>query len=598
MVVWLELVALIFFLFLLFGLRFFNFGTLGEVETIPGDHKTLVVFGPPLGGRTDSPNLEKLVRQAYPTADILIPTYRNSWFSNLNPYDLTDLIECAIRAADDQYHYAKIILFGYSVGGLLLRKVYVWGSGFEDDRSAPRGRHPWVDRVDRFVSLAAPNRGWPTDKPENLAVPLYVAAYVIERLAHLTGTGRFAETLMQGSPFVANMRVQWIERFRALWAAPDGRRPLVIHLIGGKDELVDREDSVDLEAGSAAEGMIKTLEGLSHAGIAKLLYQGPEARLSPAGEAIQMALTKQRGEFPPYWADRVNALQTDPNINHLIFVMHGIRDESTWPEEMKRSIERQIGDRAATIKIVPPLYRRFTMLPFLLYWDRQHNVRWFMDQYTQAKAMYPNLETIDFIGHSNGTYILASALQRYPVLKVRNVFFAGSVVPVHYNWAKPIRDGRVTGRVWNICADGDWVVAIFPQLFQQISDWLQIKNPQPGLLDIGSAGFHGFRVGVGTAENVFNLKYISGDHGAAFEPAMVDPIAAYVTTDPAIDFIQRWRPEDRPEPTRLEKASNLSWLIWIVGLGGIVAIGIAAHSVGWFAFAIYAALLLGLLTTW
>jgi pimeloyl-ACP methyl ester carboxylesterase len=206
----------------------------------------------------------------------------------------------------------------------------------------------------------------------------------------------------------------------------------------------------------------------------------------------------------------VTALQTDPNIKQLIFVMHGIRDESTWPAEVKRSIERQIGDRAATIKIIPPLYRRFTMLPFLLYWDRQYNVRWFMDQYTQAKAMYPNLETMDFIGHSNGTYILASALQQYPVLKVRNVFFAGSVVPVHYNWAKPISEGRVTGRVWNICADGDWVVAIFPQLFQQISDWLKIEDPQPGLLDIGSAGFHGFRVAVGTTEKVFNLKYISG----------------------------------------------------------------------------------------
>jgi hypothetical protein len=200
--------------------------------------------------------------------------------------------------------------------------------------------------------------------------------------------------------------------------------------------------------------------------------------------------------------------------------------------------------------------------------------------------------------HSNGTYILASALQQYPVLKVRNVFFAGSVVPVHYNWAEPMSEGRLTGRVWNICADGDWVVAIFPQLFQQISDWLKIKDPKPGLLDIGSAGFHGFRVGVDTAEKVFNLKYISGDHGAAFEPAMVDPIAAYVTIDPAMDFIQRWRPEDRPPPTRLEHVSNLSWLIWIVGLGVIAAIGIAAYRMGWISFLIYAGLLFGLLTTY
>jgi hypothetical protein len=592
-----KLIYLSVALFLLFGLRYFNFGTLGDVEAISRDHKILVVFGPPLGGRTSRPDLEKLIRQLHPTADLLVPTYSNGWLSNLNPYDITSRIEGAIRAADDTYHYEKIILFGYSAGGLLLRKAYVWGSGFDSDRPVPKGQHPWVDRVERFVSLAAPNRGWPSDKPKNLDVYQYAAGYVAQRLGYLTGTGRFIANLMQGSPFVSNMRAQWIDRFRSLGATPAGR-PLVIHLIGEKDELVDREDSIDLEAGSANDVMIKTLEGLSHAEIATLLYQNSGPKLSPAGEAIQMALTKARGDFPPYWADKVKALQTDPNIKQLIFVMHGIRDESTWPAEVKRSIERQIGDSAMTIKIIPPLYRRFTMLPFLLYWDRQYNVRWFMDQYTQAKAMFPNLETIDFIGHSNGTYILASALQQYPVLKVRNVFFAGSVVPAHYNWAKPIGEGRLTGRVWNICADGDWVVAIFPQLFQQISDWLKIKEPQPGLLDIGSAGFHGFRVGVENAEKVSNLKYIPGDHGAAFEPAMVDPIAAFVTVDPEIDFIKRWRPEDRPPPTGLERVSNLSWLIWIVGLGVILAIGIVAYRMGWISFLIYAGLLLGLLTTY
>jgi hypothetical protein len=593
-----ELFALIAALFLLFGSRNFKFATRGGVEAIPGDHKTLVVFGPPLRGRTASPDLEKLVREAYPAADMLVPTYRNSWLSNLDAYDVTSRIEGAIRAADDKHQYEKIILFGYSAGGLLLRKAFVWGNGLEDDRPVPQGRHPWVDRVDRFVSLAAPNRGWSSDRPKNLDAYRYAVAYVGLRVGRLTGTGRFLKSLMQGSPFVSNMRVQWIDLFRSFGNAPDGRRrPLIIHLIGDKDELVDREDSIDLEAGSADDVRIKTLEGLSHAEIATLLYQDGGGRLSPAGEAIRMALTRARDAFPSYWADRVRALQTDPNVKQLIFVMHGIRDESTWPAEVKRSIERQIGDRAATVKIIPPLYRRFAMLPFLLYWDRQHNVRWFMDQYTQAKAMYPNLETIDFIGHSNGTYILASALQQYPVLKVRNVFFAGSVVPVHYDWAKPIREGRVTGKVWNICADGDWVVAIFPQLFQQISDWLAIKDPQPGLLDIGSAGFRGFRVGVGTTENVFNLKYIAGDHGAAFEPAMVDPIAAYVTIDPAIDFIQRWRPEDRPPPNRLQHVSNLSWLIWIVGLGLIAALGIEAYRTGWIPFLIYAVLLLGLLTT-
>ena len=163
------------------------------------------------------------------------------------------------------------------------------------------------------------------------------------------------------------------------------------------------------------------------------------------------------------------------------------------------------------------------------------------------------------IGHSNGTYILASALQQYSVLTVRNVFFAGSVVPVHYDWERPIAEHRITGKIWNICADFDWVVAIFPQLFQQISDWLKIPHPEVGLLDIGSAGFRGFRTSVGTEGILFNVKYISGDHGAAFEPAKVnrvDAIADFVTAhgEKNLEILK-----DTDVPSKwLEYASNVS----------------------------------------
>jgi pimeloyl-ACP methyl ester carboxylesterase len=336
---------------------------------------------------------------------------------------------------------------------------------------------------------------------------------------------------------------------------------------------------------------------MTHRDIAEKIY-GQAGQLAAAGEAIQMALTKARDEFPVYWPDRLMTLQTDPGIKQLIFVMHGIRDESTWPAEIKRAIEKLIGDRAAAVKVIPPLYRRFAMLPFLLYWDRQRNVRWFMDQYTQAKAMYPNLETVDFIGHSNGTYILASALQQYPVLNVRNVLFGGSVVPVHYDWGSLILKRRVAGQIWNICADTDWVVAIFPQLFQQVSDWLKISHPQPGLLDIGSAGFRGFRTSIGAEGRLFNVKYISGGHGAAFEPSKVDRlhvIADFVTSDRE-ESLENLKETDSPS-TILQYASNESWAIWIVGVGLIAFLGAMAYWAGWWWFGAYAALLFALLTT-
>ena len=593
----LRLAAALVILFLLFGLRYVVPGKVGDVDFATGDHKTLVVFGPALGGRAFTPDLEKLVRASHPGADVLIPTYENGFFSNSDPFDMTDRIERAIRDYDDKHHYEKIVLFGYSLGGLLLRKAYVWGHGLEDDRSVKHGPHPWVDRVDRFVSLAAPNRGFPSDKPRNLSAGLYVLDQVVQQFWRLTGTGQLVRNALQGSPFVANMRVQWINLFR-LPKSSDLHRPLIVHLIGDKDELVNREDSLDIEAGTASDVIIKTLEGDAHKEIGTQIYEAGSERLTPTGEAIELALTRSRNEFPSYWPDKVSALQTDPNVKQLIFVMHGIRDESTWPAEIKRAIEKRLGDRAATVKIVPPLYRRFTLLPFLLYWDRQENVRWFMDQYTQAKALYPNLEAVDFIGHSNGTYILASAIQQYPVLTVRHIFFAGSVVPVHYDWETPIAERRVTGKIWNVCANSDWVVAIFPQLFQQVSDWLKISRPEVGLLDIGSAGFRGFRTSVKTEGMLFNMKYISGAHSAAFEPARVsrvDAIADFVTSDGETDL--EILKETDSASTILEYASNLSWAIWFLGLVVIALMGVVAYRLGRWWFGVYAVLLLGLVTT-
>jgi hypothetical protein len=71
----------------------------------------------------------------------------------------------------------------------------------------------------------------------------------------------------------------------------------------------------------------------------------------------------------------------------------------------------------------------FPLLPFITYRDRQKNVRRFMDEYTENLARFPKAETIDFIGHSNGTYILASALQRYVTMRVRRVYFGGQCEP-------------------------------------------------------------------------------------------------------------------------------------------------------------------------
>ena len=96
---------------------------------------------------------------------------------------------------------------------------------------------------------------------------------------------------------------------------------------------------------------------------------------------------------------------------------------------------------------------------------------------------------------------------------------------------------------------------------------------------------------------LFNVKYISGSHGAAFETAKTDranAIAAFVTSDPGKDLNELREPD---KPGFLELLSNLSWMIWIAGLGIIGLIGVAAFRTGWPWFLVYIGLLLGVLTT-
>ena len=100
------------------------------------------------------------------------------------------------------------------------------------------------------------------------------------------------------------------------------------------------------------------------------------------------------------------------------------------------------------------------MLPFILPWVRQEKVEWLMDEYVGAKARYPNA-SFSYVGHSNGTYLLARALRDYPAVRFRNVLFAGSVVRRDYRWDQAIRAGQVICVV-NMVATSDWVVAIFP----------------------------------------------------------------------------------------------------------------------------------------
>lgn len=544
----------------------------GEVDMYPAKEgsKTLIVLVHGLSGREGLDPVVAMAKELFPGADLLVPHYPVGLLANSDPYGIANQLEREIHAAHTRNSYASIVIVGHSMGAMILRKALLWGYGLEEDRDrfGVRGKRDWVDRVERFVSLAGINRGWSIEpRPREMSLGKYIGIWVGEKFARLTGTGQLILDMQRGAPFIADARVQWIRLARSA-AVLEGQRklPIVLQLLGDRDDIVAREDSVDLAA--AKDVRFITLPNTDHADIAQVLAAAT-TRHNSRVQAVRWALL---GELDKLDIDKVVRPPENLDIRRMVYLMHGIRDYGEWTEPLRDEITRT-APSASGIAVVSPKYGYFPMLPFLLYWDRQKNVRIFMDEYTENLARYPRAEEFDFVGHSNGTYILASALQQYATLRVGRVFFAGSVVPNYYPWRELIDKGRVY-EVRNSVASGDWVVAIFPKLYEQIADWLN-KKPTTGFLDLGSAGYRGFQDASEASGRIRNLQFVAGGHGAAVDVSnsnKLRALAAYVISGDqrGLDVFV----DARQQSGVLSTFSNVSWLVWL-------ALGVLLAAIGY-----------------
>jgi hypothetical protein len=170
------------------------------------------------------------------------------------------------------------------------------------------------------------------------------------------------------------------------------------------------------------------------------------------------------------------------------------------------------------------------MLPFVLRPVRQRKVEWLMDRYVEARARYPNA-AFHYVGHSNGTYLVAQALCDYPAARFKHIVFAGSVVRRDYDWSsftkqKPPR----VEKVLNFVATQDWVVALVPKALQQMQLWRRRR------IGLGSAGHDGFDQDIENVRveqdpvPVHQVKYIVGGHGSGVEEPNWDHIAEFIVS--------------------------------------------------------------------
>lgn len=531
-----------------------------------------------------------------PHGAVLRISYNAFYTSNADPEEIARRIDDEVDSALSKTGATRVVLVAHSMGALIARRTLL---------KANLQSSPWVARVERAVLLAGVSRGWDIsgDPPTDGSMMMRWVMRTGYWFSRMLRTANLLYDFERGTPFVANLRLDWMEAMRDHERL---RKIEVVQLLGDIDDIVRREDNEDLRVMNTAQFALLRVRGTDHGGIldfgVKAKPGSEERRLGEYRcDKLLLAATKPFAEVRLQNEELQAA--TDANIKEVVFVLHGIRDLGRWSADFENTIRKDYPERGGSIAVVSSRYGYFGMGPFLFKDVRTRYVRWFMDEYTETLARFPNVraDKIRFFGHSNGTYILAEALQSYTSMHIDRIVFAGSVVPRDYEWH--LLDGRVH-QVRNYVGTRDWVVALFPRFFEL---------PLTRLLgnDVGSAGFNGFnstRANECTPKGrapqgrppgqatVDNVCFIEGEHGA-FD-TRVQEIVGFL--------LGNGKPVEAGRDERGVIGKVLSWQIvviavWILLATALTYLGVrvvaASPQPAWPVMLLFALLLVGALRT-
>lgn len=457
------------------------------------------------GSRKSVASVVDAAKRKHPDADLLVPIMQHGYWVSFYPLSKTvgDLQILLNRYWREQY--TELVVIGHSTGGPLARALYLAGARTEAawaQAMAERGR---------IIMLAGMNRGWQISHHLSIKhAALWSVGALAGHLIALFGPTVALFDLRRGSPFLTRIRFEWLA------LAQRTRMPLVVQLLGTIDDMVGPEDAIDLVTGAnfryldvpfSGHLTVLDMDPASEHGRARSRVLetalGEEARIEV--EEVRPWALSQSGE------DEVRRAA----VNHVVFVIHGIRDRGFWTDKIARHIWRRCpAEQRKGLERVTSSYGYFGMGPFLLPWIRRKKVEWLADQVLETKARFPNAR-FSYVGHSNGTYLLAKALENYRDIEgfqFDRVVFAGSVVRKNYDWSVGKRNNQMP-EILNIVATTDWVVALFPQLFELVP-----------IQDLGSAGHNGFT----KIDAQQNFKYARGGHGAGLDETHWDMIADFI----------------------------------------------------------------------
>jgi len=501
-------------------------------------------------------HVRKIIENLYPDADLLIPElpYKN-FYSMVKPEEIIAELLIGIddawsnRKLENPEGYERIVLVGHSIGALYARKLYVCAYGeiehapfepaLKDYLKMKSGKsidseRDWAKAVDRIILFAGLNRGWSISYHLSIrnAIEWSIGSFLGSAVMSTKLGTPTIFSIRRGATFVTQLRIQWLamqQKARCKSKEDNGTQQdeyvgcaNVVQLLGTIDDLVSPEDNIDLVAGR--DFLYFDVPGSGHKNVIEMdnTDRGQERARVFVDVLTQPWKTLQEKQILP--SDDVPNERLE--VTDVVFVIHGIRDEGYWThkiarrviaEGLKQNPKRIIASETST-------YGYFPMLSFLWPARRREKVEWLMDQYAEALAKYPNARNnFYYIGHSNGTYLAARALEEYPCCRFKRIAFAGSVVHKNYNWSRFL-PSRIEA-VANYVATTDWVVALFPKTLQSLH-----------LQDLGSAGHDGFedpqvlQLTEKKEDKTSKPQFIVGKHFAALKEEVWKSIVDFILT--------------------------------------------------------------------
>lgn len=378
--------------------------------------------------------------------------------------------------------FDRVIMAGASAGALIARKA--WLNAADKDQGADYTASPWGGRVERFVLFAGLSRGVNVD--QSWWLRMYLRE--IERLP-----GRFSfEDCFRGSAFITDLRISWIRFITRL----GDQAPMMLQLIGSRDDIVTKEDSIDLDVFPNTPPV--TIPDASHHNSHWIeRVKDPEGRLSLIIRQFQREPQRPSITEAEAYKER-----------RVLLAVHGIRASRT--DDWVKLTEEIVGRRWPDVVVRTPTYGYLSALRFAVPHIRRRYARYFRDFYTEVIAEHRNAK-VSVICHSNGTYALGRSLSEFKAIWLDRIALAASVLPPDYDWAALRKAGRIS-EVRSDSACRDYPVAVLCRALRSL-----------GMRDVGPGGFDGF-----TGAAVKEIRYHDGGHGSMLGQANLESMLAFL----------------------------------------------------------------------